>query len=224
MSQIIEIVEYDPRWKKEYKERAKEVKKLLGKNCVATHHIGSTAIKNLASRSIIDIMIIVRSFDVLMQKKEALLSLGYRLAEDGENKKIFVKGEKRLTHVIHVWEWANAEEFGRPIALRSYLSNYPKGVSDYSELKKKLAKESPSDILAYQKGKKELLDRFEKEALVWQKQQDRQATGMTIGMCLGLAVGMSVGGALGSVSAGMCMGMGVGMSLGLAIGSIKRRS
>ena len=43
MAQHITVVEYDPHWKEAYEKEAALLQNILGKNCTAIYHIGSTA-------------------------------------------------------------------------------------------------------------------------------------------------------------------------------------
>ena len=56
MARKIEVTDYRPEWESMFKEEAKKIKKILGKNCIGIYHIGSTSVKNMASKPIIDIM------------------------------------------------------------------------------------------------------------------------------------------------------------------------
>src|SRR5271170_541544 len=55
----IEVVPYNPDWPKLFDAEAAKIKQALGPNCIAIHHIGSTAVPNLAAKPIIDILPVV---------------------------------------------------------------------------------------------------------------------------------------------------------------------
>lgn len=57
--QHIVVVDYDPQWAEMFRAEAAKIKEILGKNCVAVYHIGSTAVEGLAAKPIIDIMPVV---------------------------------------------------------------------------------------------------------------------------------------------------------------------
>lgn len=60
MAQHIEIVGYDPAWEEKFNREARLIEEILGGELVAIHHIGSTAVKGLAAKPIIDIMPVVK--------------------------------------------------------------------------------------------------------------------------------------------------------------------
>lgn len=63
MSQHITVVDYNPLWQEKYEKEARLIRKILADNCIAIYHIGSTSVKGLAAKPIIDIMVAVRSLE-----------------------------------------------------------------------------------------------------------------------------------------------------------------
>ena len=64
MAQHIVVTEYNPAWPEMFRTEAAAVREVLGGNCVAIHHIGSTAVPGLAAKPIIDLMPVVRSLEM----------------------------------------------------------------------------------------------------------------------------------------------------------------
>ena len=54
MAQHIVVTNYNPLWKDMFETGATAIKKILGDNCIAIHHIGSTSVPGLAAKPIID--------------------------------------------------------------------------------------------------------------------------------------------------------------------------
>ena len=77
MAQHIIVTDYDPRWPAEYEKESEKIKAILGENCVAIYHIGSTAVPGLAAKPIIDIMPVVRSLEKTDQKASEFEKEGY---------------------------------------------------------------------------------------------------------------------------------------------------
>ena len=71
----IEVVPNDPNWLSIFEAEAAQIKKILGNNCIALHHVGSTAIPGLAAKPKIDIIMVVR--DLFFQASE-LEAIGYK--------------------------------------------------------------------------------------------------------------------------------------------------
>lgn len=58
-------------------QEAVKIKNILGDNCIAIYHIGSTAVLNLKAKPIIDIMPIVINLDEVDKKSKYFKSIGY---------------------------------------------------------------------------------------------------------------------------------------------------
>ena len=69
----VRVVEPDPRWPELFSVEAERVKKILGSELVAIHHIGSTAVENLAAKPIIDIMPVVKDIEKVDASVKGLL-------------------------------------------------------------------------------------------------------------------------------------------------------
>ena len=62
---IVKVVEYNPKWIKEFEKESKELDKLIGEIINYTYHIGSTAVPGLMAKPIIDFILDVKSLDLL---------------------------------------------------------------------------------------------------------------------------------------------------------------
>ena len=60
MPQHIIVTEYNPDWPQMFQQEMKKIERILGDNCVAVCHIGSTSVPGLAAKPIIDMMPIVK--------------------------------------------------------------------------------------------------------------------------------------------------------------------
>lgn len=60
MAQHITVVDHNPAWAAQYAAEAEKLRAVLGENCTAIHHIGSTAVPGLKAKPILDIMPVVR--------------------------------------------------------------------------------------------------------------------------------------------------------------------
>lgn len=84
MRQHIVVTEYSPEWAAEFERESEMIKNILKDNCVAIHHIGSTAVAGLKAKPIIDMMPIVAD----LRKVDALASefekIGYEYLGNSE--------------------------------------------------------------------------------------------------------------------------------------------
>lgn len=115
MAQHIIVTDYDPRWPAEYEKESEKIKAILGENCVAIYHIGSTAVPGLAAKPIIDIMPVVRSLEKTDQKASEFEKEGYEyLGEFGiRGRRYLRKGQDERTHQVHIFEEKNKADITR---------------------------------------------------------------------------------------------------------------
>lgn len=220
MVRKIEIVDYRPEWEKQFKVEAKKIKSVLGKNCTAVHHIGSTAVKGLKAKPIIDIMPVVKDLSLADACNAEFEALGYECkGEYGiSGRRFFVKGGGEYPCHIHLFEDSNQEAVDRHLAVRDYLRSNENAVKEYGERKAALAEQYMYDSEGYCKGKDAFLKELEQKALKWSKKQNDIGTCMAMGMCFGAALGSAFGSLFSNMSIGMCFGVSIGMCLGLAVG------
>ena len=218
----IEVVDYRPEWEKMFQEEAKKIQKLLGKNCIAIYHIGSTSVKGLAAKPIIDIMPVVRDISLVDAHDPEFRALGYDCrGEFGiPGRRFYAKGGDERTHHIHIFEKSNAAAVNRHLAVRDYLRSHPDTAREYAELKKQLAARYPHDNDGCCDGKEAYMKELEQKALKWQEEQDAQGTILSLGVCLGLCIGAALGMLFDNLAFWLTLGIALGVCFGLGF---KRR-
>ena len=154
--------------------RIQKDQKILGKNCAGIYHIGSTSVKNMPAKPIIDIMPVVKDLSLVDAHNKEFEALGYECrGEFGiPGRRFYAKGGDNRTHHIHIFELGNEKDTLRHIAVRDYLSSHPDTAAEYAALKKKLAEEFPYDNDGYCDGKEEYMKSLEEKSLRWQAKQN----------------------------------------------------
>ena len=215
------ILQYSKEWEKLYKEEAKKIKKLLGKNCVAVHHIRDTSFKSdvcvLNGKIEIVILATVKKVDEVIP--DTLCSIGYEQIFAGYKK------EGEIDVVLWVREAKTPNNYGeilRETTLRDYMVAHPEKAAEYIAYKAKCAKEA-NDILEIKELTGKYFDELRPEISKWQAEQNNVSTGLALGMCLGMSIGTSIGAAMGNMTLGMTMGTSIGMCLGIALGHAKNK-
>ena len=138
----IEIKSYDPNWPNIFEAEAADIKKALGCNCIAIHHVGSTSVLGLAAKPKIDIIAVVR--DLFFQESQ-LEAVGYRY-RGGFNillRRSFTVRTVDRNINLHVFE-ENDPEIALNILFRDHLCNNPEAREEYALLKYKLIAEESS--------------------------------------------------------------------------------
>ncbi|MCI8394780.1 MAG: GrpB family protein [Bacilli bacterium] len=132
------FVDYDDKFEKIYLEEERKLNVLLQNYIKRISHIGSTSIKNIKTKPIIDILIEI-DFDKAIQVKEILLTHGYILMNDQIDKISFNKGytingyADQVFHV-HIKKYGDCNE----LYFRDYLNDIPAKREEYENLKLEL--------------------------------------------------------------------------------------
>ena len=167
MAQHITVVDHNPAWAAQYAAEAEKLRAVLGENCTAIHHIGSTAVPGLKAKPILDIMPVVRDLRAVDRAAEDFRRLGYEyLGEFGiPGRRYLRKGGDERTHQVHVFAEADEANIRRHIAFRDHLRAHEADRDAYARLKRALAQAHPYDIEAYCEGKAAFVRALERRAL-----------------------------------------------------------
>lgn len=141
MKKIIEVVPYDPNWPHIYEKEAALIWQALGGNCLAIHHIGSTAVPGLAAKPKIDIIAVVQD-PLLARDQLGKVGIQYR----GEyNIPLHYGFSKRgdIDLNLHVYEEFHPE-IELNLCFRDYLRNHTNKRDDYARLKEELIQDESS--------------------------------------------------------------------------------
>ena len=156
-----QLVPHSPLWKKVFEKESQTLEKLLRKNLVSVHHIGSTAIRSILAKPTLDIMCIVHTLDGIEMFEDEFRSCGFQSlsGKDTKDRLIFQRtannGSDQLTNV-YVFERGNGL-INDYLDFRDYLIAEVEVAKSYENLKVTLKKEYPLNQALYQKGKAEFI-------------------------------------------------------------------
>ena len=151
----VEIVPYDESWPARFEEERIVLAAALQPWIVGgIEHVGSTSVRNLAAKPVIDIMLGVDSLDASRPALTALASLGYMyLPYRGDVMHWLCKPSLALrTHHLHLVPF-NSDLWVERLAFRDYLRAHPDTARAYAELKRSLAKQFEFDRETYTESK-----------------------------------------------------------------------
>ena len=163
---LIKVEKYNPEWKKEFEKAKFFYKELLKDIDPKIVHVGSTSVKGMWAKPILDIDIIVSN--TLGSNKVIKLLEGVGYTHIGN---MGVKGReafkysndnqniKWMKHNLYVCISGN-ENLKNHLLLKKHLQNNKDALEEYSKLKYELAKKYPDDINSYVDGKTELITGF----------------------------------------------------------------
>ena len=161
----IKIVPYNYKWPFLFEKIKCEIKKSIVHNDITIEHIGSTSVKDLASKPIIDILIGISSKE-LNNYIDPIKNLGYTYIKEYEietpNRRFFFleKNKKRIAH-IHVVK-NNSRWFKRHIAFRNELRSNEITRKKYQRLKYSLSEKEWKDGNEYADAKTTFIRSVEK--------------------------------------------------------------
>lgn len=170
ISGSVTIAEPDPGWQQAYNRQRDLIVQIFGPQLLQIHHVGSTALRSVAARPIIDILVEVISLDSL----EALESTWKKhkfeasAATWGIHHAMLIrKAPYEPTH-IHILERGDPQ-IQQWLELQNYFKQHPQVCALYSRLKKTASIESKGNILTYELQKQRFLQQvFVKSCSLWQ--------------------------------------------------------
>ncbi len=153
----ITFTDYDENFNNVYLKEENILKSLVGNYIKRISHVGSTSIKNIKTKPIIDILIEI-DFDDKDVIKEVLLNNGYILMSEAFNKISFNKGytingyDNNVFH-IHIKRYGDCDE----LYFRDYLNDNLQKAKEYEKLKLELYDKYKPNRDLYTDGKKEFV-------------------------------------------------------------------
>ena len=145
-------------WKKMFEEEKKKLKKIFTQNNFSIEHVGSTSVKNLSAKPIIDIAIGINDFKNFL-KYETILEKIYTIKKNENNNEILLIKENKIEtfFLIHVLE-KDSERYKNIIKFRDILNNNTTILKEYEKLKKNLSKKYKNDRIMYTKSKNNFIN------------------------------------------------------------------
>lgn len=156
------IEPYNSAWPKLAEAEIKTIKKMIQLPFVTIEHIGSTAVPELASKPIIDIIIVIPSIDDGEKWVKQLELLGYVFWDENSDKRHlrFFKGMPpfgtKRTHHIHIVD-VNNTTFEQRILFRNILRRDGKTRKEYEALKINLSQTHTTDRESYTDAKSKFI-------------------------------------------------------------------
>lgn len=168
------LEEHQPGWEEIAAQTIGNLKRILKDNAVDVQHIGSTSIRSIPARPIIDIAVAVTDYEAVLSKKDILERHQIILRFDERPEQLlFVMGDfeqDTRTHHIHV-VLHGSKEWNNYLNFRDYLNTHEAAAKQYAELKQTLAERYPADRAAYTESKSTLIADLLSEARLWRAAQ-----------------------------------------------------
>lgn len=145
------------KWKKMFEEEKNNLNKIFDDNSFKIEHVGSTAVKGLLAKPIVDIAIGLDSFEDI-KIYENKLKEKYTFKENFKKNEILLIKENKtetffLIHILLV----NDKRYQDMIRFRNILNNNKEILKEYEDLKITLSKKYANDRKMYTQSKNEFI-------------------------------------------------------------------
>ena len=149
---------HDPEWEIIAQQTITKLREILQDCAADIQHIGSTAIREIAAKPTIDIVIGVPALPDILAKNDVLAENGFLFrGSDQPEQYLYVCGDQdSRTHHIHAVQYGS-EQWENYLYLRDYLNSHPDAAQAYSALKSALAAQYPADRAAYTAHKSSMI-------------------------------------------------------------------
>ncbi|MZQ87108.1 GrpB family protein [Paenibacillus sp. 5J-6] len=168
MPDPIIVVPYREEWELEFHTVGQRIRDSLGDLAIRIDHIGSTSIRGLDAKPIVDIQVTVEALEPIHAYKEAFEGIGYihRADNPDKTKRYFrEKPDSPRTH-IHVREQGSWSSLF-PILFRDYMRSHPDDCRSYAELKYQLMDKYRHERETYVEAKEPMIWEIMRKASHW---------------------------------------------------------
>jgi GrpB-like predicted nucleotidyltransferase (UPF0157 family) len=169
--QRLEIRDYDDEWPRMYEREERQLRWVLGSLALRIEHVGSTAVRGLAAKPVIDVQVSVASLTPRRPYEDALAIRGYVHVPFGRRdaRYPFFQRPARWPTVCHVHLCiVDSEEERAHLAFRDYLRDHPAVADEYAALKRRLIVGRGTSIAErarYSKAKTPFIDEVLRRAI-----------------------------------------------------------
>ncbi|MBQ7500867.1 MAG: GrpB family protein [Clostridia bacterium] len=173
--ETVYLEDHQSTWEETAADTIRLLKSILGEDAADIRHVGSTSIRSIRAKPIIDIAVAVNDFWDVLRKKKPLEAAGIFLRLDERPVQLlYVMGDLEndfRTHHIHVVPH-NSAEWRNYINFRDYLNANLSAAKEYEKIKLALAEKYPLDRRAYTDGKCAVISKLLSEAEAWRKRSE----------------------------------------------------
>lgn len=155
----VKLEDYNSSWQQMFLDEKEQLESLFGNVALSIEHIGSTSVKGLKAKPIIDIAIGVNKLNDFLKVKYKFSNEPYSVKDNSTSDEILVckKSGDATNYLIHVME-IDSKRYQNTIIFRDYLRSNPKVLKEYQELKDKLAIKYKNNRPMYTASKKDFIN------------------------------------------------------------------
>ncbi|GGH27027.1 hypothetical protein GCM10008013_28220 [Paenibacillus segetis] len=159
-TKVVEVVPYNPEWKIQFEQIKSMITGYIGDLILAVEHVGSTSVEGLSAKPIIDLDVVMDSYEVLPEIIERLEKAGFvhqgNLGIEGREAFKRTCEDGFMKYHLYVCP-KDGKGYLEHIAFRDYLRANESAREDYEALKLNLAETYRYDIDNYCDNKTEFV-------------------------------------------------------------------
>ena len=173
----VTLCPHETEWENTAAETIGLLKTIFGTRAADIQHVGSTAIRSVRAKPIVDIAVAARDMEGVRDLIPALEEAGvFFRGEDHPGEFLFVMGDftnDTRSHHIHVCP-ADGTDWNNYLNFRDYMNAHPERAAAYDRLKGELAEKFALDRGSYTAGKAEFIAGILREAEGWRAGERRE--------------------------------------------------
>ncbi len=158
----VRLTEHKEEWEMQAQQMIAKLREVFGKTAIDIQHIGSTSVKTIAAKPIIDIAIGMETLDGIDRFLATLAKIGVQKSagQPFADIVLFSKDDaetgERLYNIQAV-VYGSAQWNGH-VCFRDYLNANPDKASEYEQIKKQAAELYPADVMRYSAHKNAFIE------------------------------------------------------------------
>jgi GrpB-like predicted nucleotidyltransferase (UPF0157 family) len=158
LSGSVTLVDYDPEWPRAFAREEERIRAALGERALRVEHTGSTSVRGLAAKPIIDIVLVVRDSADEAAYVPALEAAGYalRIREPDWHEHRLLKDTSVNVHVFS----EGCVEIERMLLFRDWLRRNPDDRQLYERTKRELAGQEWQFVQEYADAKSAVVEQI----------------------------------------------------------------
>ena len=161
---------HSPEWETSAEQTISLLNTILKNTAADIQHIGSTAVRSICAKPIIDIALGVYELSDILKMNNVMAENGFVFrGQDLPEQYLYICGGNDFrTHHIHAVKY-DSEAWNNYVNMRDYLNCHETDARAYSALKESLARQYPEDRSAYTEMKSVFIGDILRKAKTWRK-------------------------------------------------------
>ena len=165
INEPVHLTDYDERWPALFAAERSRLGQALNLHAEQIEHIGSTAVRGLSAKPIIDVMLGVDTFPPDDDCIRRIVSLGYEsLGEAGVSGRLYFRRRGADAFNLHAVA-IDGQHWMSNLALRGYLRINESARQRYATAKRAAIESGATDLIAYSRAKADVIADLLAEAM-----------------------------------------------------------